>query len=274
MKKVKLINVVLVWIILFSTCPLMASYGDGQYPEESGFSIGVVGGVGIGMPGLSGFEGITVSPESEIGLLGGLMFKIGLLEYLDLEIDALYNSRRGTAKKKYTLPGVAYDQYNNIYAAYFDFNEYELYKFNYIDLPVLIKLKSPGRISPFLGAGGSIGFLMNAESEFSGDCTMRVPSVNYTETGALATQTVDRKNASEKISYSLLASGGVEIKYRESFILGIEGRYSYMLNQINKKESSTENLSIKLHQIQILLTFSYLLGGKSMESSGWKGSWQ
>jgi TolB-like protein len=93
-------------------------------------------------------------PYAMFGLTAGAYFVLNLNNYLGVQVELLYSQK-----------GYRYD-----------FNDYQftgidlglvtnLFRFSYVEIPLLVKARLPGRFSPYAVAGASIAILLSATVE-------------------------------------------------------------------------------------------------------------
>jgi hypothetical protein len=94
-------------------------------------------------------------PYSVFGLNAGAYFSLNLNNYLGVQIEGLYS------QKGYKYDFEDYDDFLMVNMGAVT----NIFRFHYIEFPLLFKARWPGKISPFAVAGVSIGYLITVTVE-------------------------------------------------------------------------------------------------------------
>ena len=93
-------------------------------------------------------------PYAMFGLTAGAYFVLNLNNYLGIQVELLYSQK-----------GYRYDFEDWAFlATYLDWVT-NVFKFSYVEIPLLLKARLPGRFSPYAVAGASIAVLVSATVE-------------------------------------------------------------------------------------------------------------
>lgn len=166
---------------------------DTRFGLKGGLSFYQVGGeLSVSFMGFSETE--TFDSGTRMGFHGGIFMEKPINEYLSIQPEINFIQKGGSESDS--------DEF-------VDFSDEDV-TLSYIDVPLLLKVNIPldGNISPFLTAGGYVGYLLDAKAEFGGT-------------------TEDISDEVKDISYGLLF--GVGANFGNFFI---EARYDYGLSNV------------------------------------------
>jgi hypothetical protein len=204
MKKVLLPAIVL--LLFFSSTTLA------QLP----FSLGVRAGLNFANLSFDPELPSTVDKSSHISFKFGAMAELGFIPMFAIQVEPMYVMRgadlnQGSLERKW--------------------------KFSYLEIPVLLKLKIPfpGPITPYAFAGPNIGVLLSATDETNG-------------------QETDVKDQLNSTDFALDFGAGVSFNVAPLIDLLIDARYSIGLSELPTDETkqSIGNLTFKTRDIQIV----------------------
>ena len=180
------------------------------------FKLGVRAGLNLANLSFDPELPSTVDKSSRVGFKFGAMAELGFIPMFALQIEPMYVSRGA----KFTQGPAE-----------------ETWKFSYLEIPILLKLKipTPGPITPYAFAGPNIGILLSANDETNGQETDIKDQVNSTD-------------------FALDFGAGVSFNIAPLLDLLIDARYSLGLSEIPTDEAkqSLGNLTIKTRDIQIV----------------------
>ncbi len=171
-----------------------------------------------------GTRGIVYAPLEKKALLqiaGGPGFEISFTSKFALEIDLMYNP--GGAKFEYSYPSgvmtITYKGYG-------------------ISLPLLLKVSFLPGTTPYLLAGGALGYTTSQKTE------LKYPGEPIDE--------MDATSLVNRFQCGLIFGGGVEIS-RGTMAFLIEGRYAIGLSNLIKDPLPNQNATIQ----NIFILFGY-----------------
>lgn len=124
----------------------------------------------------------------------------------------------------------------------------DTFNVRYIEIPLLAHLTLPleGRISPYLLAGPSLGFLLSAKLEDHNNGSV-----------------TDRTDLANSVDLGVLAGVGAKLALAGPHVLMIEGRYDQGLATI----SQVDDEDLKNRVVSIVLGYQYSLSGRSPSGS-------
>lgn len=166
---------------------------DTRFGLKGGLSFYKIGGeLSIDFMGFS--ESETFDSGTGMGFHGGIFMEKPLNEYLSIQPEVNFIQKGGSESDNDELV---------------DFSDEDV-TLSYIDVPLLLKINIPldGGISPFITAGGYVGYLLDAKVDFGGEQE-------------------DISDEVKDISYGLLF--GVGANFGKFFV---EARYDYGLSNI------------------------------------------
>jgi opacity protein-like surface antigen len=212
MKKILLVSLVML---------LTVSVAFSQFGIKAGVNLGTAGGADKAINpaffdhSLNGLP--NVEPKANIGLTGGISYRIGLILGLAIQPEVLY-TQKGTIYEM-TLP-----------AAFGGGTGKGTFNLNYIDIPVLVKFSLPiiPVVSPYIEGGIAYSILLSAKLKG--------------ETPAGSNET-DIKDMMTKNDFSLMFGVGIEF-----LIFEINARYVIGQTKIIK------DLDWKIYNRGIMLT--------------------
>ncbi|MGE5341007.1 MAG: porin family protein [Candidatus Omnitrophota bacterium] len=195
MKGLKLTLIVIVTGLLFAS----------TLQAEIGIKLGVNGSR---LRDMGTVMGTNETMKNLLGFEGGVFVSLPIVPHiLYLQPEALWVQRGG----KLNLPQTGTIQQRET-----------RYKLNYIEIPVLLKVKFPGVVAPYILAGGYGAFKMSSK---------RVIKVSGTQT-----EDIKIKTNLKNMDWGLVGGVGVDFKIGMAKIL-IEGRYEVGLTKIFKTDA-------------------------------------
>jgi len=174
---------------------------------------------GVNMANLTG-EGTEKSDLSmRMGFGGGVFVNYAFTELFAVQVEALY-----------MMKGATYE---------FEGKSYDIAKFDYIELPLLLKVTIPteGKIKPAIFAGPTFGFLMSAK--------------------ALGDEMVEEDVKDQMNSMDIGILGGAEIGYQlEKGMIFLGASYEVGLQNLAKEEVPADE-EMKNTNIGITLGYGF-----------------
>ncbi len=202
----KMLLPVLILLLFFSSSALA------QLPFKLGAR------VGLNLANLSFDPDLpaNVDKSSRVGFKFGAMAELGFIPMFALQVEPMYVMRGA----KFTQGSIE-----------------ETWKFSYLEIPILLKLKipTPGPITPYIFAGPNIGILLSATDEAGG-------------------QDTDIKDQLSSTDFALDFGAGVGFNIAPFIDLLIDARYSLGLSELptDQAKQSLGNLTVKTKDIQIV----------------------
>lgn len=178
---------------------------------------------GVNLAGFTGYSG--TGDRNLVGATAGLMADVALSEQLSLHPELLF-SQKGQ-RFEGSGPG--------------GFSSSDKFRFNYLDLPVLLRLKFSNF---FAEAGPQVGYLLSAKTTHT-QSSSTMPLLTYTSNSTDNTRRFD-------LGYVV----GIGYQLRERWELG--ARYNGGILGINPGSSGGIQLRNSVFQFQV----GYLVGGK------------
>ncbi|MEJ2613363.1 MAG: porin family protein [Ignavibacteriaceae bacterium] len=180
------------------------------------FKLGVRAGLNLANLSFDPELPSTVDKSSRVGFKFGAMAELGFIPMFAIQVEPMYVMRGA----KFTQGSVE-----------------QTWKFSYLEIPVLLKLKipTPGPITPYAFAGPNIGILLSANDETNGHETDIKEHINSTD-------------------FALDFGAGVSFNIAPLLDFLIDGRYSIGLSELPTDEAkqSLGNLTVKTRDIQIV----------------------
>jgi hypothetical protein len=168
--------------------------------------------VGLNFATVTGSDVSAAFPDkgARTGLVVGAFVTYDFIPFLGIQPEVLYSMKgtKGSAGSLYGLPGYSYTQ-----------------TFNYIEIPVLLKLNLPlGPVTPLKAsvyAGPDFAFNVASNEEFTGQ---GVPGGSYT---------IDTKDLTRLFDFNLAVGAGAGFDVGPT-TLGLELRYTFGTGQLTK----------------------------------------
>ncbi len=177
-------------------------------------AIGIEGGINISNASINP----TVTTDARTGVIIGTLLDVNFTNQITL-----------TPGIRFTMKG-----FSNTYTNANGVSQTDTYKLNYLEFPVLLKVKFPlTEIKPYLAAGPVFGIKLSA---------------NLDQTAGSQSASSDVSNNVESIDFGLLFAGGMDFKVGTSTFLFFQAGYQLGLSNIAKNTGTT---TIKNYAIQI-----------------------
>jgi hypothetical protein len=201
-------------LVFISSALTLCAAARAGAQEEPRFRPGLLGQVGLSQFSTSGPSDQITSWASRPG--GGLSLDIGLGRVASLDLRALYLQKGERVRG--TDPSAA-DAHVTI---------------GYIAVPLLMKVKAPGRVRPYLAAGPEIDFRTSAKG-----------AVSFESIQA----TVDVSDHVAKTDVALDFGAGVEIPIKKTSFFG-EGIFSYGVKNISTEAADSVDDRVRTRSFQ------------------------
>lgn len=173
-------------------------------------AIGIEGGINIANVSVNP----TTTTDSRTGLIVGTLLDVNFTNQITLTPGIRF-SMKGFSNTVNTVT-------NTI-------------KLNYLDFPVLLKIKFPlTEIKPYLAAGPVLGINLSA---------------NLDQTNGTQSASSDISSSTESIDFALLFAGGMDFKVGLNTALFFQVGYQLGLSNINKTANSTTTIKNNAFQI-------------------------
>lgn len=203
-------------------------------PEEkpSGFKqfiVGVKGGLNVA--GISaedwymwGYSNQTISgevPGYMYGFSAGMYFVSYFSQWLGLQMDILY-SQKGYSIYFYDAGGVSFPYAGNVTSEW---------TFNYLEVPILLKVRLPGKVSLYGVAGASVamflnGTVLNTYDDPAAQAAFENANENPEDVANLPTPL-----PVNDMEYALVVGAGLDLNLG-SFVLNFEARATLGVSQV------------------------------------------
>jgi hypothetical protein len=220
MKKIFLVSLVML---------LAVSVAFSQFGIKGGINLGTFGGADKSW---DMGNNVKLDPTSRLGLTGGISYRIGLIAGFAIQPEVMYIQKGAI----YTISGS-----QGIYTA----ESKTTYKFDYIDIPILVKFNLPIPVfSPYIEGGVSYGILLSAKNK--DEETSNVPG----ETSSSVEK--DIKDEVTKNDLSYIIGVGFDL-----LIFEIDARYVIGTKRLHKDDPATTTIdenAAKVYNSGILLT--------------------
>lgn len=198
MKNLKYLVIVLLVSIMYSNA------------NAQKMAIGIEGGINIANVSVNP----TTTTDSRTGLIVGTLLDVNFTNQITLTPGIRF-SMKGFSNTVNTVT-------NTI-------------KLNYLDFPVLLKIKFPlTEIKPYLAAGPVLGINLSA---------------NLDQTNGTQSASSDISSSTESIDFALLFAGGMDFKVGLNTALFFQVGYQLGLSNINKTANSTTTIKNNAFQI-------------------------
>ena len=176
----------------------------------------------IGIEGGVNFSNASINPsvttDTRTGLIVGSLLDVNFTPQITL-----------TPGIRFTMKG-----FSNTYTNVNGVSQTDTYKLNYLEFPVLLKVKFPlTEIKPYLAAGPVLGINLSA---------------NLDQTAGTQSASSDVSNNVESIDFGLLFAGGMDFKVGMNTALFFQFGYQLGLSNIAKNTGTT---TIKNNALQI-----------------------
>lgn len=221
-------------IALFLCLFTFSSFGQSNF-----FDIGIEGG--LGAASLRGRDKgfITKSDRIRIGYEKGFFVQYNFKRIISIKTGAYY-AKKGSATRIpifYDFPGPAIDTIKGKES------------FDYITVPLLIKVAFGNKIRYFINAGPYMGFLLKQTEQYG-------PIRQSPQT------TLDLTDSYKKTEKGITTGAGVLFNYKQRLHFSIEIRNSLGLTSTSKSAPATDG-EIKTNAVNLLLGISYKLGHRN-----------
>jgi hypothetical protein len=118
----------------------------------------------------------------------------------------------------------------------------------YITVPLLMRVRSKGRVGVFINAGGFVGFLLNDET-------------TNASAGIIPELKINNTDADNKLDGGFCGGAGLEIPIKEKLMASFEIRYNYGVYDINNTPR-TRGGTVQTTAVNFLAGISYRLERK------------
>lgn len=177
---------------------------------QKAFQVKLMGGLGIANLSFSdlsiGDQDILESAKKSLsGIFGGIGLSYG--KAIGIQVNALYMRKGAKFADEATIDGVQVDIDSNL-------------NIDQLSIPILIKYKLTPGSSPFILAGGEIGFVLSAKLAY----TLSTDTLSQSDEE-------DLKEDLKSMDYGLVLGAGYEANLG-GFCIGLEGRYHLGLQNI------------------------------------------
>jgi len=223
MKKILLVSLVML-------CSVSIAFS--QFGINGGINLGTFGGADKSW---DMGNNVKLDPTSRHGLTGGISYRIGLIAGFAIQPEVMYVQKGAI----YTISGS-----QGIYTA----ESKTTYKFDYIDIPILVKFNLPLPVfSPYIEGGVSYGILLSAKQkeEHSSNVPGDVSTSNET----------DIKDEITKNDLSFIVGVGFDL-----VIFEIDARYVIGTKRLHKDDPNTltvDENAAKIYNRGIVLTAGF-----------------
>lgn len=221
-------------ITLFFCALTFLSYG-----QTNLLDIGVEGGLGVASLRGRGNDFITKSDHIRISYEKGLFIQYNFKKIISIKTGAYY-AKKGSSTRIpifFDLPGPAIDTIKGEES------------FDYITVPLLVKVTFGNKIRYFINAGPYMGFLLKQTEQYG-------PIRQSPQT------TLDGTDSYKKTEKGISTGAGVLFNYKQRLDFSMEIRNNLGLTNTSKLPVGNDR-EIKTNATNILLGISYKLGHRN-----------